>query len=146
MRNCKKLTSSNHIMGKMISGNEATCLMSRTWLTARLIWILARALRAVPIVGWTSMNSWCFSASGGEIPFTASLNNGSAENSQIYKFQYNFHLYFTGYALPYFWILNGLYVILNRNIDPTSMGFRNGLIVSNTYLAFFYSCRCVIGR
>lgn len=48
------LTSSNHIIGKTISGNEATCLMSRTWLTARFIWILALALNAVPIIGRTS--------------------------------------------------------------------------------------------
>lgn len=72
------LTSSNHIMGNMMSGNEATCLMSLTWLTARFICTRARALSAVPIIGCTSMYNACFSSSGGDMPITASRNAGSA--------------------------------------------------------------------
>lgn len=38
------------MMGNIISGNVATCLMSTTWLTAKLTCIRARALSATPIV------------------------------------------------------------------------------------------------
>lgn len=43
------LTSSNHMMGNTMSGNVATCLMSTTWLTARLICTRALARMATPI-------------------------------------------------------------------------------------------------
>lgn len=38
------------MMGKMMSGNVATCLMSTTWETARFTWTLALADIAVPII------------------------------------------------------------------------------------------------
>lgn len=69
-------------MGKTISGKEATCLISRTWLTARFICILARARRAVPIIGCTSTYNSCLSCSAGDTPITASLNAGSAEKNK----------------------------------------------------------------
>lgn len=43
------LTSSNHMMGNTMSGNVATCLMSTTWLTAKLICTRALARMATPI-------------------------------------------------------------------------------------------------
>lgn len=43
------LTSSNHMIGNTISGNVATCLMSTTWLTAKLICTRALARIATPI-------------------------------------------------------------------------------------------------
>lgn len=43
------MPSSNQIIGNIISGNVATCLMSITCDTAKLIWTRAFALNEVPI-------------------------------------------------------------------------------------------------
>lgn len=52
------IPSSNHKIGKIMSGKLATCLISMTWLTAKLIWTRARARNDVPISYWMKTNNF----------------------------------------------------------------------------------------